>query len=292
MTEQRGLIIKGIDGFYYVEAADTVYECRARGIHRKNGIVPTVGDRCTFSVNEGLCMVESIEERKNLLVRPPLANLDKLFIVVSLCDPAPNLLLIDRLTVCAEDKSIEPVIVFTKLDMGDVEEVKSIYDSSGIKTICVDYRSNSGIDLIKREMKDVISGFAGNSGVGKSTLLNAIEPSLNCETGEISKKLGRGRHTTRSSELYNLSFGGKIADTPGFSSFDMNMYDITDKDNLKYCFTEFEEYIHSCKFGSCTHVCEQGCAVIEAVESGKISKSRHNSYCVMFDEAKKKKDWL
>lgn len=289
----RGLIVKGIGGFYYVEVADSVYECRARGIFRKENVVPTVGDWCRISGGDGkMYMVESIEERKNILARPPLANIDKLFIVVACAEPSPNALVIDRLAACAEDRGIEPVLVFTKLDLASDGGFSELYSAAGFKTVRIDYESGEGIRELREELRDCVSGFAGNTGVGKSTLLNAVEPGLSLATGEISKKLGRGRHTTRSCELYPLSFGGKIADTPGFSSFDSEFIEVIDKERLPDCFREFEEHIGQCRFTSCSHVCEKGCAVIEAVGEGKIAKSRHESYCTMYEEAKKKKEWL
>lgn len=292
MAKLSGTIIKGIGGFYYVEVAENVYECKARGVFRKEGITPTVGDRCVISVPEtGYALVEEIEQRRNILVRPALANLDKLFIVVSSCRPKPNELVIDRLTVAACDKEIEPIIVFTKLDLGEADELEKVYRTAGIKTVSVDYRTGSGIEEVRKELKDKVSGFAGNSGVGKSTLINAVEPSLNLGTGDISEKLGRGRHTTRSAELFALSFGGKIADTPGFASFDADFGEPIPKENLQFCFPEFEEHIGKCRFTSCAHLCEQGCSVVEAVRDGRISQSRHDSYCTLYREAKERKEW-
>ena len=292
MVKHEGIITKGIGGFYYVEVAERIYECKARGLFRKEGITPTVGDRCVISVPEtGFAFIEKIEERKNILVRPTLANLDKLFIVVSACQPKPNALVIDRLTVQAYDKEITPVIVFTKLDLASADEFEEIYRSAGIKTIRVDYRTGDGLEEVRKELKGYVSGFAGNSGVGKSTLINAVEPELKLSTGEISEKLGRGRHTTRSAELFNLSFGGRIADTPGFASFEGEFGEPIPKENLQFCFPEFEEYINTCRFTSCAHLCEQGCSIVQAVKDGKISQQRHESYCTLYKEAKERKEW-
>ncbi len=292
MDRFEGLIIKGIGGFYYVEVAETVYECKARGVFRKQNITPTVGDRCVIEVPEtGFASIAEILPRKNILVRPTLANLDKLIIVVSSCKPKPNYLIIDRLTSAAEDKEIKPVVVITKVDLAPIDELYEVYSKACIETICVDYRTGEGIDRVREELKGCVSGFAGNSGVGKSTLINAVEPELGLATGEISDKLGRGRHTTRSAELFNLSFGGKIADTPGFASFDSDFGEPIDKDNLQFCFPEFEPYIGKCKFTSCAHLCERGCEIVSAVERGEISPQRHESYCSLYREAKERKEW-
>lgn len=286
------MIVKGIGGFYYVEAAGTIYECKARGVFRKLGLTPTVGDVCEFSVPEsGIAVIDSIEERRNCLIRPAVANLDKLFIVASSKLPQPNTLVLDRLTAIAEFNNIEPVMVFTKLDLADVSEIADIYRKAGIQTVLVNYETQEGLDTLKDLMKDCISAFAGNSGVGKSTLINAIAPQLLLETGEVSEKLGRGRHTTRNVELFTLPFGGRLADTPGFSSFDIETGMMIKKDELAYCFSDFAEYITQCKFTSCAHLCEKGCAVVEAVKQGVIAKSRHDSYKALYEEAKNIKEW-
>ncbi|MBQ4312647.1 MAG: ribosome small subunit-dependent GTPase A [Clostridia bacterium] len=287
-----GLIVKGIGGFYYVETADGILECRARGVLRKQGITPAVGDRCTVSQKGGdMPMVDSIEPRRNFLIRPPVANIDKLFVVVSACKPSPNMLIIDRLIASAENVDIQPVVVLTKLDLADGADIARIYRNAGLRVIEVRYDTKSGIDEVRGELSGCISAFAGNSGVGKSTLLNAIEPDLRQKTAQISDKLGRGRHTTRSVELFSLSCGGRIADTPGFSSFDGEFGVVIDKDNLQYTFREFGDYLGMCKFTSCAHTCEKGCAIVEAVKKGDIERSRHESYCALYEEAKSVKPW-
>lgn len=292
MKTFEGIIIKGIGGFYYVEVAETVYECKARGVFRKQNITPTVGDRCRIEVPEtGFASIAEILPRKNILIRPTLSNLDKLIIVVSACKPRPNYLIVDRLVSAALDKDIKPVIAITKGDLAPADELLEVYNKSGIDTVLIDYDTGEGIDRVRVELKGCISGFAGNSGVGKSTLINAVEPQLKLATGEISDKLGRGRHTTRSAELFNLSFGGKIADTPGFASFDGDFGEPIDKDNLQFCFPEFEPYIGKCKFTSCAHLCERGCEIVSAVERGEISSQRHESYCTLYKEAKERKEW-
>lgn len=286
--QRSGLIIRSIGGLYSVESPDGIYECKPRGIFRKEGRSPCVGDRVDFSEEN---VITDIFQRKNFIIRPPLANMDQLVFVVSVCEPSPNLTLLDKFIAIAEYKNIKPVVVLTKVDLDRSDNIFSIYSSVGIDVIIIDYKSGSGIELLKEKLNGKISAFTGNSGVGKSTLLNAIDPTLDIPTGEISKKLGRGRHTTRHAQLYKLSSGGYIADTPGFSTFETNKYEIIKKEDLSGCFTEFSDYLGKCRFKDCSHTCEKGCAVIDAVLEGKISKSRHESYCQMYEEAKNIKDW-
>lgn len=291
METLNGLIIKAISGFYYVEAADTLYECKARGVFRKKGISPSVGDRVTISLmNDGSASVDTILPRKNYLVRPPLANLDRLFIVSSVAEPSANTIIIDKITAVAVSKGIEPVVIFTKSDLADCSELLEIYKKAGIRALQYSIKDKTGSNEIISLLENKISAFTGNTGVGKSSLLNSLFPNLNIETGEISRKLGRGRHTTRHSELYKVG-GGYVADTPGFSTVDIERYEIIRRDELAYCFPEFEPYVNSCKFTSCSHTCERGCAVIDAVENGEIPVSRHNSYKFMYDEVKSIPDW-
>lgn len=291
MPKYEGIIIKGIGGFYYVEAAGEIFECKARGVFRKSGIKPLAGDRVTISVNDNAeNTIDEIHERSSVLVRPPVANVDRLFIVSSVCEPKPVLLIIDRLTALAVNKGIEPIVVFTKKDLEPVDEYVEIYKKAGIRAFAVSCVTGEGVDAVKAELNGHISAFCGNSGVGKSSLLNAIDPSLSLKTGEISEKLGRGRHTTRHSELFKVD-GGYVADTPGFSSFETEENEIILKDDLPYAFKEFEPYIGQCKFTSCLHVKDKGCRILQAVEDGEIPVSRHESYCFMMEEAKNIKEW-
>ena len=291
MENLNGLIIKAISGFYYVEAADTLYECKARGVFRKKGISPSVGDRVIITVmNDNKASLDDVLPRKNYLIRPPLANLDQLFIVSSVAEPSANTVIIDKITAVAVSKGIEPVVIFTKSDLADCSELLDIYKKAGIKALQYSIKDRMGSDEIISLLENKISAFTGNTGVGKSSLLNSLFPNLNIETGEISRKLGRGRHTTRHSELYKVG-GGYVADTPGFSTVDIERYEIIRRDELAYCFPEFEPYINNCKFTSCSHTCERGCAVIGAVNNGEIPVSRHNSYKFMYDEVKSIPDW-
>ena len=287
----QGKIIKGIGGFYYVETADGVFECKARGSFRKQKITPMVGDDVEISVRQqGENTIDTISERKNFLLRPPLANLDRLFIVSSIVEPSVSVYNIDKLTAIAQRKGIESIIVFTKTDLNaDYEKYAVIYRKAGFKTVLC-RKDKSGADEIRDLLEGKISAFTGNTGVGKSTLLNLIEPSLNLPTGETSKKLGRGRHTTRHCELFKVA-GGYVADTPGFSAIDFEKSERILKDDLPYCFKDFLEYLGQCRFNSCSHVADKGCAVCQAVEEGKISESRHNSYIQMYNEVKDIKEW-
>lgn len=287
----QGRILKSISGFYEVEAADELYTCKARGVFRKTGTTPLVGDLVQItadSADEGT--VDEVFERRNALTRPPVANLDNLFIVVSVCEPEPNALVIDRLTAIAESKKIEPILVVTKSDLGSGVRLLDVYRKAGFRTFCVGEDDHADVPQIRELLRGRVSAFTGNTGVGKSTLLNAVDPSLSIATAQISRKLGRGRHTTRHVELYRTC-GGYVADTPGFSALDIENGEFIHKDELQYCFREFAPYLGACRFTSCAHVRDKGCRVLEAVEAGEIAPSRHASYAALYEEAKQIKDW-
>lgn len=287
----NGKIIKGIGGFYYVEADGELYECKARGVFRKERITPLVGDDVQINVDtNGKNSIEKIKNRRNFFNRPPISNVDNLVIVSSTCDPRPNFLIIDRLTTVAVHKNVRPVIVFTKDDLYSAFEFVERYALSGIDTVVVSNKTGMGVDALMKILDGTTSVFTGNSGVGKSSLLNCIEPSFSLETGEISQKLGRGRHTTRHVELFKIG-NSYIADTPGFSSLDFETNDIIKKDELAECFPEFSEYLGTCKFSSCSHTGDKGCKILEAVCEGKISESRYESYVTLYNEVKNLKDW-
>ena len=291
--EQQGRILTSLGGFYEVALpSGEILECRAKGKFRKNQQKPLVGDLVTVEQNEqGLSMVSSILPRKNQLVRPPLANLDQLVLVTSLADPAPNRLVLDQLIAVAEHQSIEPVVVFTKADLADPEPIFSVYQKAGFPTFSVREDRPETAQPIREMLRGKISAFTGNTGVGKSTLLNRLYPQLQLDTGEISKKLGRGRHTTRQVMLYALPEGGYAADTPGFSAMDFLRYVPIRKEELADCFREFAPYVNDCKFTGCSHTVEKGCAVLAALEAGEIAPSRHESYCELYRQAQQIKDW-
>lgn len=289
---KKGIILKGIGGLYFVETADAVFECKARGIFRKSGQKPLVGDEVDILIGEDGAnnTIEKIYPRRSELMRPPVANLDRLFILSSVRDPNPSTLIIDKMTAIACWKNIEPIIVITKDDLGDTSELRGIYEKAGIPFFSVSSRDGRGADEVKAMLSGHISAFAGNTGVGKSSLLNLIAPGLSLKTGEISDKLGRGRHTTRAVELYKLC-GGYVADTPGFSSLTGENSEMIPVDELPFCFPEFEKYLGKCRFTSCRHINDKGCEIVAAVESGEISESRHNSYIALYNESKDIKEW-
>ena len=288
----NGRIIKGIGGFYYVDTENGLYECRARGIFRKEKITPLVGDRVVISVvdeENKKGVVEEIDERDTELVRPPIANVDKALIVFAIKNPSPNLSLLDRFIVLAEKENLEIVIILTKADLDDGEElnkIKDIYELSGYKVIPVSNRQKLNIDKVKEELNGNVVVFAGPSGVGKSSLLNEIDQNFELQTGEVSDKIKRGKHTTRHAELLKLECGGMVADTPGFSSLTLDDIDETE---LKEYFIEFNDF-DDCRFGSrCIHENEPSCSVKEAVENGEISKKRYDSYIQLLNEIRQGK---
>lgn len=296
MASCEGLIVSALGGFYYVlDDTGEVRECRARGSFRRDGVSPFVGDRVIMLETEaGHGSVEKILPRKNLLTRPPVANVKRLVLVVSIVEPPPNILVLDKLIAIAEHKGIEPVLVITKTDLDSLSQSEGLwrlYKSAGFSAFCLSSETGQGVEELLSALSNGINCFCGNTGVGKSSLLNAIDPKLLIETGEISKKLGRGRHTTRHAELYHLKNGGYIADTPGFSAVELSRYETIFKGALQGCFREFAPYLERCRFSGCSHTCEAGCAVLEAVQNGKIAQSRHESYLSMYEDAKRIKEW-
>lgn len=284
--EQQGVILKGIGGFYYVETALGVFECKAKGKFRKERLTPLAGDHVTVTLREGQeNTIDSIAPRKNALGRPPVANVDQLLIVVSSAKPVPNPFVIDKLTAIAEQKHIQPVLVFSKNDLAPAEEWMKIYRTTGYPVLL-----NTELDEIKALLKGKCSALTGNTGAGKSTLLNALCPELELPTGEISEKLGRGRHTTRHAELFHVA-EGLVIDTAGFSSIDSLKSETPLVEELETLFPEFAPFLGQCKFTTCAHTGEKGCRICEAVRDGVISESRHQSYLQLLQEAKDQKPW-
>ncbi len=291
----RGVIIKSSGGFYTVEAdaaGQMCYECRARGIFRKENLKPRVGDNVAVSVNaDGSGAIDEVLPRRNTLVRPPLANLDCMVLVLSVSDPGPNLFVADKFIAVLEHEEIEPIIAVTKPDLSDAGPLVSLYKDAGFTALLINRDTREGIRELRECLKDKFSAFSGNSGVGKTSLLNALDQKLGLAIGETSRKLGRGRHTTRTVTVFTLPNGGRVADTPGFSSLDVIEASSLTKDDLPHCFRDFAAHTESCRFQDCTHRQEAGCGVLEAVAEGKIARSRHRSYTELYGQLAKVNRW-
>ncbi len=291
IERKQGIVLQSIGGFYYGETADAVYTCRARGVFRRQGITPVAGDCVEIDVQpSGDGSVIKVLERKNSLLRPPVANLDLLVLVASVCQPITNTLVLDKMIAIAEKKAITPLVVINKADLADPTELESIYRKAGIECYVVSATEPSTLEPLRRRLAGHVSVFSGNSGVGKSSILNVLDPSLVLETGEISQKLGRGRHTTRTATLYHFA-GGYLVDTAGFSSLDMEQVELIDKEELADCFREFAPFIDDCRFVGCAHYKEPHCGVRQAVADGEIAMSRYDSYVTMYEAVKDKKEW-
>lgn len=291
MNKLNGILMKSIGGFYYVRCDGKEYECKARGSFRKSGNSPVAGDKVVISIPEdGFASIEEILPRANKLKRPALANIDVLVIVCSTVDPMPNFAVIDKMTAAAVNNNMEPIVVITKNDLKNGDRLAKIYMNSDIKVFQCSPENTDEAAALKDYLKGKVSAFTGNSGVGKSTLLNLLFNKLELQTGQISQKLGRGRHTTRVVELFELD-GCLVADTPGFSTVDLQRYEMIDKTQLQYCFPEFEKYLGECKFTSCSHTCEKGCRVLQALADGELEQTRHQSYVLMYNEVKDIKLW-
>lgn len=284
----KGIIFKGIGGFYYIKAEDeNVYECKARGVFRNERITPVVGDNVEIDVQNGKGSITKIYPRRNELIRPGVANVDMLVLVVAAASPEPNKQLIDKMLINAQINGIQPIICINKTDLSDGAEIEEIYKNAGFCVIRTCAEKNEGIERLMTVIKDKVSAFAGLSGVGKSSILSIILKN-ELETGAVSEKISRGRHTTRHVELFELENGGFVFDTPGFSS--LEVYGIKAAELQEY-FPETEKYISSCRFRGCMHINEPNCAVKEAVSNGEISASRYESYKSLYEQLSKIKEW-
>lgn len=318
--EEKGRLIRGVGGLYEIALmpgetplSGQCVKARAKGNFRHEGLTPLVGDlvqvafdevslardeagRLMASADGGGIVIEDILPRKNALIRPPMANLDLLFITFAAAQPAPALDTVDKLISIAEYNEIEPVIVIGKRDIAPdyAEALRQTYTAAGFSAFSLSAGEGDGVEALRAFLSANMAGktaaFAGASGVGKSTLLNALFPELSLQTGEISQRIARGRHTTRRVELYGIN-GGYIADTPGFSMLDFVRFDFFGRDDVAGTMREFEPYIGACRYKKCTHTREEGCAILEAVRGGKIAQTRHQSYVGMFDALKNKHDW-
>jgi ribosome biogenesis GTPase len=288
----KGVIYKALSGFYYVKTDEGMIECRARGKFRAEKLSPLVGDDVLAEVTEpGKGTVTEILPRRNFFVRPSVANIDALVMVVSAAIPVTDPFLIDRISAIAELKGCESIICINKCDIEAGDELYDIYSSAGFTAVKTSAVTGEGIDELGRALQGKRCAFTGNSGVGKSSLLNALHPGFDIMTADVSQKLGRGRHTTRHIELFELAGGAVVADTPGFSSFDTEEINLELKEKLPYLFREFRPYLGSCFYNDCAHVKEQGCAVLEALNNGSIKPSRHKSYVRLFEQLKDLREW-
>lgn len=294
----QGKIVKGIAGFYYVKADGVIYECKARGKFRNQNLSPLIGDNVELSIEHRESMrgeyktasIEKILSRKNEMIRPPVANVDQAIIVLAASFPEPNLDLLDKLLILVKEQGIDAVICVNKIDIDNsqVLKIQRVYEKIGYSVICTSAKDGIGVDELIEKLNNKTSFFAGNSGVGKSTLLNAVEPSLNLQTGSLSEKIQRGKHTTRHVELMSLKTGGYVLDTPGFSSISIEHIEA---DELKNYYIEFLEYESNCKFTSCSHVHEPNCSVKNAVEQNEIDFDRYQRYVAMYKQLKNIRRW-
>ncbi|MCI7126572.1 MAG: ribosome small subunit-dependent GTPase A [Agathobaculum sp.] len=289
----EGIILKGVGGFYYVDTADGLIACKARGKFRRTVGKPIVGDRVQLALQpeDGTGYLLDIAPRKNALVRPAVANLDMLVAVASAAPPVTDPFLIDKVTAIAVHKGMDALVVINKTDVDPGDALLAAYRSSGIEVLRVSARTGAGIDTLRARIRGKVSAFAGNSGVGKSSVLNRIDPQFGAAVGAISDRIGRGKHTTRHVELHPIEGGGYIADTPGFSSFETEQMDLVLADDLQYAFPEFAPYLGQCRFTGCAHIKEKGCAVLAAVEAGEIARTRHASYAKLYESVKDLKEW-
>jgi ribosome biogenesis GTPase len=287
-----GRIQKALSGFYYVDTVETVLQCRARGKFRKEGISPLVGDRVEVrELGGGEGVVEKILPRQNSFSRPAVANIDQLVVIASAAIPRTDPFLIDRVASIAALKDCAVAVVLNKCDLDPADALYDIYRASGFPTLRVSAETGAGMEELKSLITGKLSAFTGNSGVGKSSILNALDSNFRLQVGEVSMALGRGRHTTRHVELHRLSCGAEVVDTPGFSSFDAEELDLELKRRLPETFLEFTPYLGECRFVGCSHTREKGCAVLEALSRGDIQKSRHASYLRLYEELKPLRDW-
>ncbi len=289
--KQIGRILRSISGFYDVQTLSGVVTCKARGILRKEGISPLTGDMAEISVERGKGMIERILPRKNSFVRPAVANIDALIVFAANVNPVTEPFLIDRVAAIAGDQEVPVVLCINKCDLDPAADLSRIYTNAGFPVICASAETGEGVEELRALIRGKLTAFTGNSGVGKSSMLTRLCPELALPTGEVSEKLGRGRHTTRHVELYRLDDDTYVADTPGFSSFDTDQMEVILKENLQYAFPDFGEYIGKCQFHDCAHRAEPGCAVTAALAAGKIEKTRYESYLRLYDKASQIKLW-
>ena len=288
---QTGRILRSLSGFYDVLTPAGLVTCRARGILRKTDSVPLTGDMVEITVEKGKGMVERILPRKNSFVRPAVANVDALVVFAANVNPVTEPFLIDRVAAIAGDQEVPVILCVNKSDLDPAVDLVRIYKNAGFSVISTSAETGEGVEELRTMIQGKLTAFTGNSGVGKSSILNRLCPDLALPTGEVSEKLGRGRHTTRHVELYALDADTLVADTPGFSSFDTDQMDVILKENLQYAFPDFGDYIGKCQFHDCSHRKEPGCAVTAAVRAGELEESRYDSYLRLYEKASQIKQW-
>ena len=291
VNKSEGRIIRSISGFYEVQTGKGTVTCRARGNLRRGAEIPLTGDVVTISIERGKGMIEKIHPRKNSFVRPAVANIDALVVFAANVNPVTEPFLIDRVAAIAGDQEVPVYLCVNKCDLDPAQDLIRIYTHAGFPVIAASAETGEGIEELRELIKGKLVAFTGNSGVGKSSILNRLCPELNLPTGEVSEKLGRGRHTTRHVELYDLGDGTLVADTPGFSSFDTDQMDVMLKENLQYAFPDFGVYIGKCQFHDCSHRKEPGCAVTAALAAGEIEPTRYDSYLRLYEKASQIKLW-
>lgn len=289
---QEGRILKALSGFYYVDTGEELLTCRARGKFRKDGVSPLVGDRVEVrELGNGEGFLEKILPRRNAFTRPAVANIDQLVVIASGAIPKTDPFLIDRVAAIAALKECDVIVLLNKCDLDQADALYEIYQAAGFPTLRVSAETGEGLEELRGLLAGKLSAFTGNSGVGKSSILNALDARFHIQVGEVSDALGRGRHTTRHVELFRLDFGAEIMDTPGFSSFESEELNLELKHHLPETFPEFAPYLGECRFVGCSHTKEKGCAVLDALKKGQIQKSRHASYLRLYEELKPLKDW-
>ena len=286
-----GRIIRSLSGFYDVQTPDGVITCRGRGILRKKGDSPLTGDMVEITVEQGKGMVEKILPRKNRFVRPAVANVDALVVFAANVNPVTEPFLIDRVAAIASDQEVPVYLCVNKCDLDPATDLVRIYTNAGFPVIRASAETGEGVEELRRLLQGKLTAFTGNTGVGKSSMLNALCPSLRLATGQVSEKLGRGRHTTRHVELFCLGEDTYVADTPGFSSFDTDQMDVLLKENLQYAFPDFAPHLGQCQFHDCSHRKEPGCCVRTAADSGILEKTRYESYLRLYEKAEQVKLW-
>ena len=286
-----GRIVRSLSGFYDVQTGEGLITCRGRGVLRRSGNSPLTGDVVQITVEGGKGMVEKILPRRNRFIRPAVANVDALVVFAANVNPVTEPFLIDRVTAIAGDQEVPVYICVNKCDLDPAVDLVRIYQNAGFSVIQASAETGEGVQQLRRLIQGKLTAFTGNTGVGKSSMLNALCPTLHLATGEVSEKLGRGRHTTRHVELYDLGDDTYVADTPGFSSFDTEQMDVMLKENLQYAFPDLAPYLGKCQFHDCSHRTEPGCCVRQAVQEGKVEKTRYESYLRLYEKAEQIKLW-